>query len=122
MNSRLLGTVFALALTALFNRVWKVERTGAPAAPGSIFIFLPNGTLLMTSCGEPYRIALWARDPKRADTIRLTEDRQPTVALRLDKTSGSSAQLTQTMIRSGEKAIIRLTAQDKEFVCPDLPK
>ena len=34
--------------------------TDASAAAGTIRIFLPDGTLLMDSCGETYRLARWA--------------------------------------------------------------
>ena len=46
--------------------------TDADASPGTLRIFLPDGTLLMDSCGETYRIARWrALDEHR---LEWTED------------------------------------------------
>lgn len=39
------------------DRVWIA--TGADAAPGTLRAFLSDGTLVMTSCGETYRLAPW---------------------------------------------------------------
>jgi hypothetical protein len=47
------------ARTAEFleDRVWL--DTGADAAPGTLRAFLSDGTLVMTSCVETYRLAPW---------------------------------------------------------------
>jgi hypothetical protein len=55
----------------LLNKVWRVT---APAGKplGSMYLFLPDGTLLMTSCVETYRLAKWSAN---ADgTLTITED------------------------------------------------
>lgn len=41
----------------IFNRAWRTA--DADAAPGSVRVFLEDGTLLMTSCAEVYRLARW---------------------------------------------------------------
>jgi hypothetical protein len=41
----------------LVNRAWL--DTGGQSAPGTVRVFLEDGTLLMTSCTETYRIAQW---------------------------------------------------------------
>jgi hypothetical protein len=43
----------------LVDRVW--ASTDADAPEGAIIAFLSDGTLLMTSCGETYRLAPWRR-------------------------------------------------------------
>jgi hypothetical protein len=43
----------------LVDRVWL--DTGDDAAPGSFRAFLSNGTLVMASCVETYRLARWRR-------------------------------------------------------------
>ena len=55
----------------LVNKVWKVT---APAgrARGSFYIFLSDGTLVMTSCVETYRLATWRSDA--AGRIAIAED------------------------------------------------
>jgi hypothetical protein len=45
-------------LTAsITGKVWLA--TNPAAAPGTLRVFLEDGTLLMTSCGETYRLARW---------------------------------------------------------------
>jgi hypothetical protein len=44
----------------LTDRVWL--DTGGDAAPGSFRAFLSDGTLVMASCVETYRLARWRRD------------------------------------------------------------
>ena len=133
MSSRFTATLLLLTclpassqpprgLAPLFNRIWQVTRTKPPAAPGSLYVFLPNGTLLMTSCGETYRVALWSRDPKLPNTIRLTEDGQLSATLTVQNFNGATVRLTRTLVRTGEKTTLTLAALDKEFVCPDLPR
>ncbi len=39
------------------NRVWLAE--DADQAPGSFLVFLSDGTLVMDSCGETWRLAPW---------------------------------------------------------------
>ena len=39
------------------NRVWLAE--DADAAPGSFLVFVADGTLVMDSCGETWRMAPW---------------------------------------------------------------
>jgi hypothetical protein len=90
------------------------------AAPGSIYSFLPNGTLLQTSCVETYRIATWTVDEKDPQTLRIVEDHQETFTVRVDET-GNTLRLTQKLLRGkGEIRELTLTPVDQEFVCPDI--
>ena len=115
-----LAAVFATHLLApLFGKIWQAT---TPSAPGSLYIFLPNGTLLMTSCVETYRIATWTADPKHPDVMRVVEDGVPTYTLTINKATDRNLQLKQTLTRGKEKKELTLQAVEKEFVCPDLPK
>ena len=99
----------------LVGKVW--VSTNASAAPGTFRIFLPDGTLVMGSCGETYRLAPWrAFDQSR---IEWTED-----------TARIEAQITQL---TGERLQLRLqlSGEVKEeayrpakipTVCPDMPR
>ncbi|HEY9641528.1 MAG TPA: hypothetical protein V6C57_13655 [Coleofasciculaceae cyanobacterium] len=109
-------------LTQLFSRIWRV--TTAPSQPvsGSIYIFLPNGTLLETSCAEPYRIATWTIDKNAPRVLQVVEDGQPAFAATIAELSATTLKLQQTLVRSNEKRDLTLTAVEQEFVCPDLPK
>src|SRR5262245_7195784 len=41
----------------LVGKIWL--STDQTAAPGTLRVFLPDGTLVMTSCVETYRLARW---------------------------------------------------------------
>lgn len=106
----------------LVTRVWRVTEAPSPPAFGSVYIFLPNGTLVETSCGEPYRIALWKRDPKDGRVVQVTEDKQPAFVGTIRELSETTLQMDQKLTRSEEVRPLTLTAVKDEFVCPDLPK
>jgi hypothetical protein len=72
------------------GKVW--VSTDASAAPGTFRIFLPDGTLVMDSCWETYRLAPWRTIDGRR--IEWTED-----------TARIVAQITQL---TGERLHLRL--------------
>lgn len=100
----------------LVNKIWKVV---APAdrAPGSIYIFLPNGTLLMTSCVETYRVATWRSEA--GSEITITEDSSSYKAEIIEVRARSSR--LRLKLRS-ENIELRLEVIDSQFVCPDLKR
>ena len=106
----------------LFNYIWRISDPNHAPAPGSIYIFLRNGTLLETSCVETYRIALWSVDKAKPDVLRVTEDQQQVFTATLSESTANTIQLHQTLLRSKETRDLTLTAINTEFVCPDLPK
>jgi hypothetical protein len=62
---------------AFVGKTW--ISTDPSAAPGTLRIFLPDGTLVMDSCGETYRLARWrAIDDRRIewqeDSARIEAD------------------------------------------------
>ena len=109
-------------LTQLFSHVWRVTTAPSQPASGSIYIFLPNGTLLETSCVETYRIATWTIDKAAPRTLRVVEDGQLAFTAAIAQLSDRTLRLQQTLVRSNEKRNLTLTAVEQEFVCPDLPK
>ncbi|MGV0023940.1 hypothetical protein [Phormidesmis priestleyi] len=108
-------------LTQLFSRVWRVTKAPSKPALGSINIFLPNGTLVQTSCVEPYRIATWTIDKAAPRVLRVVEDGQLAYTATIAQLTDTTLQLQQTL-RNNQKQAITLTAVQQEFVCPDLPK
>ena len=54
----------------LVGKVWVA--TDSSAAPGTLRIFLANGTMVMDSCGETYRLSAWKRLDNRH--VEWTED------------------------------------------------
>jgi hypothetical protein len=109
-------------LTQLFSRVWRVTKAPSTPAPGSIYIFLPNGTLLQTSCGEPYRIARWTIDKAAPKVIRVNEDGQLAYTATISNLSDTTLQIQRSLVRSKENQALTLTAVQQEFVCPDVRK
>jgi hypothetical protein len=109
-------------LPELIGRIWRVSDAPYGPASGSIYIFLPNGTLLETSCVETYRVALWSVDKAQPDTLRVVEDRQPAFTATIGEAGANTLHLHRKLLRSAEVQEITLTAIDGEFVCPDLLK
>lgn len=109
-------------LTQLFSRVWRVTKAPTTPASGSIYVFLPNGTLLQTSCREPYRIATWKIDKSAPRILRVTEDGRQAYTAKIVGLTNTTLQLQRSLDRSNENQALTLTAVDREFVCPDLPR
>lgn len=111
-----------ISFTPLFSRVWRVTKAPSQPAPGSIYVFLPNGTLLQTACVEPYRISGWTVDKAAPRVLRVTEDGRLAYTAAITQLTDTTLQLQRTLVRSNEKDTLTLTAVQQEFVCPDLPK
>ncbi|MBD1842397.1 hypothetical protein H6F89_02995 [Cyanobacteria bacterium FACHB-63] len=106
-------------LSLLFSRVWRVTKAPSSPAPGSIYVFLPNGTLLQTSCGEPYRIATWRINKGSPDILRVTEDGRQAYTARITQLTDTTLQIQRSLDRSNQNQALTLTAVQQEFVCPD---
>ena len=106
----------------LLSRIWRVSSAPYGPASGSIYIFMPNGTLLETSCVETYRIATWSADPAEPGSLRVIEDQRPAFSATLGEASGNTLHLRQKLLHSLETRDLTLTAVEGEFVCRDLPK
>lgn len=89
---------------------------------GSIYVFLPNGTLLETSCTETYRIATWTTDKASSRELRVLEDKQLAFTASIAELSESTLRLEKNLVHSKEKQDVRYAAVEGEFVCPDLPR
>jgi hypothetical protein len=113
-------TVTSTSLSRLFSRIWSVEKAPSQPPPGSIYVFLPNGTLLETSCGETYRIATWTIDKKAPRVLRVVEDGQLAFTATITNLTDTDLRLQQHLTRVNETHELTLKAIAKEFVCPDL--
>jgi hypothetical protein len=111
-------------LTQLFSRIWRFTDSNAPSKPplSSIYIFLPNGTLLETSCTETYRIATWTIDKQAPRVLRIVEDGRLAFTATIAELTDTTLRLQQILVRSSEKRELTLMAVEKEFVCPDFRK
>ena len=110
------------SLAVLFSHIWRIRKAPSQPPVGSIYIFLPNGTILETSCVETYRIARWTADKKSPRDLHIVEDRQPAFTASITELTNSTLRLQQQMVRSKETRDLTLTAVEEEFVCPDMPK
>jgi hypothetical protein len=105
------------------GRIWRVSGATAGRASGSIYVFLPNGTLLETSCVETYRIATWTSHKNEPGVLRVVEDGRPAFTAKIGESTGKTLQLQQTLLLgSKERRDLALTSVEGEFVCPDLLK
>ncbi|NOT27581.1 MAG: hypothetical protein HOP16_15960 [Acidobacteria bacterium] len=100
----------------LVNKVWRV--TSPNRAPGTFYAFLSNGTLIMTSCVETYRLATWiAETPTRLEITEDTTVRYSADVLTLDET-----RLNLRLNLKNEQVNLELATPQVPFVCPDLPR
>ena len=95
----------------LTDRVWM--RSDLPDLPGSARVFLSNGTLLMDSCWETYRLEAWTAEADSA--VRWQEDGQDVRA--------SVVSLTD------DGLVLRVNGETQEYaaasapyLCPDMPR
>ncbi len=109
-------------LQSVFSHVWRVTKAPSTPPPGSIYIFLPNGTLLETSCVETYRVANWTVDKAAPRVLRVVEDRQLAFTANIAELSDSTLRLQKHLVRSKETQDVTYSAVEGEFVCPDMPK
>ncbi|HEY9629103.1 MAG TPA: hypothetical protein V6C84_17510 [Coleofasciculaceae cyanobacterium] len=108
-------------LTQLFSKIWRVTEPSS-AAPNSLYVFLPNGTLLQTSCVETYAIFPWTIDKAVPNVLKVDENGRPAYTAEILELNDTTLRLQQKLILSGETKEITLSAVEEEFVCPDLPK
>ena len=97
------------------GRVW--VSTDASAAPGTFRIFLPDGTLVMDSCWETYRLALWRPIDHRR--IEWTED---TVRMEAQITQLTTERLQLRLQLRGEVKVETYRLAKVPTVCPDMPR
>ncbi len=110
------------SLAQLFGRIWQVTETTSKPASGGIYVFLPNGTLLETSCVETYRIARWSVDKKNNPSVlRVVEDGQLAFTAVITGLTSRKLQLRKSLAHGNETRNVTLNALEREFVCPDLP-
>lgn len=83
---------------------------------------MPNDTLLETSNGENYRIAVWSPDPSEPGSLRILEDQRPVFTVSLGEISANTLHVHQKLLPTPETRDLTLTAVEEEFVYPDQRK
>jgi hypothetical protein len=110
-------TALDVAGGPLVSTVWRI--TNPASRPlGSFYIFLPNGTLVMTSCVETYRLATWQAE--MTDRLTIVED--PTVRYTADILMLSQNSLSLRLNLRSEQVDLTFEPAQAPFVCPDLPR
>lgn len=103
--------------TWLSNKVWLVAQpTDRPL--GSMYIFLSDGTLMMTSCVETYRLATWKSEGQ--GRLVVTED--PGTSYRVNVLEAAERDLRLRFELRSDTFELTLRAAEVPFVCPDLPR
>ena len=91
-------------------------RSDPGAAPGDLLVFLSGGSLLMSSCGEPYRLARWQRE---GDGLVWDEDGEP-IRARVVAVDAETLKLEFQLRGGAETKSYRASREAR--VCPDLPR
>ena len=99
----------------LVGKVWVA--TDPSAAPGTLRIFLANGTLVMDSCGETYRLSEWKRIDDRH--VEWTEDGVP-IRAKITALTSDRVRLTLQLKTEAKDETYRLATVPT--VCADLPR
>ncbi len=98
------------------NRVWLDE--GPDASPGTLRAFLSDGTLIMTSCGETYRLSAWRW--VRGPMVAWEEDGR---SLHADVgLVGRDEMVLVIDLGNGETSTRQYRHAEAPVVCPDLPR
>lgn len=102
---------------ALENRIWMEDEAQA-GRPGVMRIFLSDGSLIMDSCWETFRIAPWRRVDE--DTIAWLED---TAEIEADIVDLKEDRLTIMLkLRGEDKKVEMMRKTGTPYLCPDIPK
>ena len=97
----------------LVGQVWTATHAGA--APGTIHIFLADGTLVMTSCAETYRLSRWSR----VSTSRIAWD-EDGARIDADLVGPTGDALELRLRLKGETRTETYTSATVPFTCPSL--
>jgi len=103
------------ASLAFVGKVWLTADFARPK--GTVRIFLPDGTLVMDSCFETYRLTKWL--PRSAEKIVWREDRAP-IEAEVEQRTPKDLILKMHLpheIREEEYILASVP-----YVCPDMPR
>jgi hypothetical protein len=102
--------------TRLVGKVWR-QTAPKDAASGTLYIFLPGGTLLQTSCVEVYRLSTWRVDGER--TLTITEE--PAAPYQAEVESEDDQRVRMRFKLGAEwQPWKTMEVAKAPFVCPDM--
>ncbi|MBD8064225.1 hypothetical protein IC608_01880 [Devosia sp. PTR5] len=100
----------------LVNKVW-VRTDDSSGMPGSMQIFLPDGTLVTDSCWETYRLSRWEQVSDTA--ISWDEDG---ITINADIASLTDSELVLSLKLGSEVQEQHFAPATVPYLCPDIPK
>ena len=99
----------------LLNKVWVQQ--GETASPGTMQIFLADGTLVSDSCWETYRLSKWQQVSETA--ISWEEDG---MTINADISSITADELVLSLKLGDDVVEQRFAPATVPTVCPDMPR
>jgi hypothetical protein len=99
----------------LLNKVWVQQ--GETASPGTMQIFLADGTLVSDSCWETYRLSKWQQVSDTA--ISWEEDG---MTINADISSLTADELVLSLKLGSDVVEQRFAPATVPTVCPDMPR
>jgi hypothetical protein len=106
----------SVSAPAFTGKVW--VQAGSPDLPGQMRIFLADGTLVMDSCWETYRLAQWRAESERALVI-VEEGLE--IPAEVVNASADELHLRLKLVGGEEKDEVYRPAT-VPYVCPDMPR
>lgn len=100
----------------LLNRVWTQSEADA-GLPGSVHIFLEDGTMVSDSCWETYRLSKW----QQVSETEISWD-EDGMTINADIMSLTDQELVLNLKLVGGDQELRLSPAQVPYVCPDMPK
>jgi len=100
----------------LLNRVW-VKQGDDGAVPGTMHIFLADGTMVSDSCWETYRLSKW----QQLSETEISWDEDGTV-ISAAIASLTPEELVLNLHLAGGDEEQRFAPADVPYVCPDMPR
>lgn len=101
---------------SLTERFW-VQPQEESGLPGSMILFLSEGTMLQDSCWETYRLSNWQMTGD--DSLSWVED---TMTIEADIVELNEAELILALHLGDETVEKRYTVAPVPYVCPDMPR
>lgn len=99
----------------LTNRIW--VKTGSDQLPGTIKIFLSDGTLVQDSCWETHRMSPW--EMTSGTSVSWSEDG---TEIRADIVTLTASELVLSLRLKGGAVEERYAPSPVPYLCPDQPK
>ena len=100
----------------LLNRVWVRQGDGS-GMPGTMHIFLADGTMVSDSCWETYRLSSWQQV---SDTQISWDEDGMTISADIESLTDDELVLSLNLVGGAEEQ--RFAPAEVPYLCPDMPK